>query len=303
MKLRRGFTLFLSLFLLIAFPLSVAAGRPVKPAVAVRYVGSGDSIGYGMSATPGNDYFTKYSAYLQAKAVSAGAPYSGVNSALPGLTSSQLLDEINGTTLLTSTRAALPGSSVVTVSIGGNNLLGPFIGYVAAMYGVAIDDPDFLNKLTLAVNADPGRLETALFWQILLPGSELKVAFAAGVADFKADLPAMITGIKGLAPNAKIYFLTVFNPVYGNSQLHNFIDSYIVQINNELKARASTYGYTVVDVYAAYASYTGTVPLVGFNMTAVPPTYDPHPTDAGHQMIYDLLVNASTVPVKPGKPR
>lgn len=303
MKLRRAFTLFLSLFLLIAFPLSVAAGRPVKPAVAVRYVGLGDSIGYGMSATPGNDYFTKYSAYLQAKAVSAGTPYSSVNSALPGLTSSQLLDEIIGTTLLTSTRAALPGSSVVTVSIGGNNLLGPFIGYVAAMYGVSIDDPDFLNKLTLAVNADPGRLETALFWQILLPGSELKVAFAAGVADFKADLPAMITGIKGLAPNAKIYFLTVFNPVYGNSQLHNFIDSYIVQINNELKARASTYGYTVVDVYAAYASYTGTVPLVGFNMTAVPPTYDPHPTDAGHQMIYDLLVNASTVPIKPGKPR
>lgn len=303
MKLRRAFTLFLSLFLLIAFPLSVAAGRPVKPAAAVRYVGLGDSIGYGMSATPGNDYFTKYSAYLQAKAVSAGTPYSSVNSALPGLTSSQLLDEINGTTLLTSTRAALPGSSVVTVSIGGNNLLGPFIGYVAAMYGVSIDDPDYLNKLTLAVNADPGRLETALFWQILLPGSELKVAFAAGVADFKADLPAMITGIKGLAPNAKIYFLTVFNPVYGNSQLHNFIDSYIVQINNELKARASTYGYTVVDVYAAYASYTGTVPLVGFNMTAVPPTYDPHPTDAGHQMIFDLLVNASTVPVKPGKPR
>lgn len=303
MKLRRAFTLFLCLFLLIAFPLSVAAGRPVKPAAAVRYVGLGDSIGYGMSATPGNDYFTKYSAYLQAKAVSAGTPYSGVNSALPGLTSSQLLDEINGTTLLTSTRAALPGSSVVTVSIGGNNLLGPFIGYVAAMYGVSIDDPDFLNKLTLAVNADPGRLETALFWQILLPGSELKVAFAAGVADFKSDLPAMITGIKGLAPNAKIYFLTVFNPVYGNSQLRNFIDSYIVQINNELKARASTYGYTVVDVYAAYASYTGAVPLVGFNMTAVPPTYDPHPTDAGHQMIYDLLVNASTVPVKPGKPR
>lgn len=303
MKLRRGFTLFLSLFLLIAFPLSVAAGRPVKPATAVRYVGAGDSIGYGMSATPGNDYFTKYSAYLQAKAITAGSPYSSINTALPGLTSSQLLDEINGTTLSTSTRSALPGSTVVTVSIGGNNLLGPFIGYVAAMYGVSTDDPDFLNKLTLAVNADPGLLEEKMFWQILLPGTELKVAFAAGVADFKADLPATINGIKGLAPTAKIYFLTVFNPVYGNSQLHNFIDTYIVQINNELKARASTYGYTVVDVYAKYASYTGTEPLVGFNMTAVPPTYDPHPTDAGHQVIYELLVNASTVPVKPGKPK
>ncbi|OGS53533.1 MAG: hypothetical protein A2Y20_01630 [Firmicutes bacterium GWF2_51_9] len=303
MKLRRAFTLFLSLFLLIAFPLSVAAGKPVKPATAVRYVGLGDSIGYGMSATPGNDYFTKYSAYLQAKAITAGSPYSSVNSALPGLTSSQLLDEITGTALLTTTRAALPGSSVVTVSIGGNNLLGPFISFVADLYGVSTSDPDFLNKLTLAVNADPGSLEDAMFWQILWPYSELNVAFAAGVVDFKADLPATINGIKGLAPNAKIYFLTVFNPVYGNSALHDFIDKYIVQINNELKAKASTYGYTVVDVYAAYASYTGTVPLVGFNMTAVPPTYDPHPTDAGHQVIYELLVSASTVPVKPGKPK
>jgi len=45
-----------------------------------------------------------------------------------------------------------------------------------------------------------------MFWQILLPGTELKNAFAAGVTDFKADLPTLIAGIKALAPLTKIYF-------------------------------------------------------------------------------------------------
>jgi len=33
-------------------------------------------------------------------------------------------------------------------------------------------------------------------------------------------------------------------------------------------------------------------------MAAVPATYDPHPMDAGHQLIYDLLVAAYVQPAK-----
>jgi hypothetical protein len=60
------------------------------------------------------------------------------------------------------------------------------------------------------------------------------------------------------------------------------------------KSSATSLGYTVVNVADAFNAYTGTEPLVGFNMAATPATYDPHPTDAGHRMIYDLLVAAST---------
>jgi hypothetical protein len=72
------------------------------------------------------------------------------------------------------------------------------------------------------------------------------------------------------------------------------MDGYIDQINATLKNNASSLGYTVVDVAAAFEAYTGTVPLVGFNMAAAPATYDPHPTDAGHKIITDLLIAAST---------
>jgi lysophospholipase L1-like esterase len=288
MKRRNIFTLLLTFFLMLALSLSTFAAT-LTP---VRYVGIGDSIASGMSSTPGNDYYSKFSAYLAANAQTAQVPYSSFNAGFPGLTSTQLKDEIAGKTLITPTRAALAGATIVTISVGGNNLMYPLITYVAKLYGVPLTDPNFMTTLSAAVNANPSKLTSAMFWQILLPNSELKVAFTKGVSSFKTDLSPMIAGIKTLAPGTKIYFLNVFNPVYGNSTLRSFIDKYIVQINSELKLRATAYGYTVIDVYAKYKAYTGTIPLVGFNMAAKPATYDPHPTDAGHKAIYDLLIIA-----------
>lgn len=298
MKRRSIFRLLLSFLLLVAFPLTASAGKPITPLTPLKYVGIGDSIGYGMSAALGNDYYSKFSEYLESRAQAQNRTFASSNTAKPGLTSSQLDDEVAGRTLETFTRADLPGANVVTISIGGNNLMHPLLDYVAALYGVSTDDPNFMNVMAAAVNVNPGKLSTAMFWQILLPESELKIAFAAGVADFRADLPALISGIKALAPQTKIYFLSVNNPLYGNDQFRSFLDGYIVQINNELKARASAYGFTVVDVYTAFNAYTGTSSLVGFDMSANSATYDPHPTDAGHQLIYDLLVAAYTQPTK-----
>lgn len=298
MKRRSIFTLLLSFLLLFAFPLSASAGKPITPPTPMEYVSIGDSIAYGMSATAGYDYYTKFSAYLALSAQAQNKPFISSNTAKPGLTSSQLDDEVAGRTSATTARVNLPGANVVTISIGGNNLMHPLLDYVAGLYAVSPDDPNFMAVLSSTINADPGKLSNAMFWQILLPGTELKNAFTAGVVDFKADLPTLISGIKALAPQTKIYFLSLNNPLYGNDQFRSFLDGYIVQINNELKARASSYGYTVVDVYAKFNAYTGTLPLVGFNMAATPPTYDPHPTDAGHRLIYELLVAAYTQPTK-----
>ena len=291
---RRLLTAFLSFVLLLGLPLNVFAGKPVvKPPVTVEYVGLGDSIGAGWSATPGQDFFSLYSAYLSQQAALTASPYLATNTALAGLTSTQLRNEITGVSSQTFTRVTLPGATIVTVSVGGNNLMYPLLQYVAGLYGVSMTDPDFMTVLSNAVNLDPGKLTTAMVFQ-MFPNSTLRNSLANGVSNFSADLPFIINGIKGLATGTKIYFLTVYNPVYGNSTLRNFMDGYIDQINATLKNNASSLGYTVVDVAAAFEAYTGTVPLVGFNMAAAPATYDPHPTDAGHKMIADLLIAAST---------
>jgi len=296
---RRILTVLLSLVLLCALPLQVFAGKPVvKPPVTTEYVGLGDSIGAGWSATPGNDYFTLYSAYLAQKALATATPYISANTALAGLTTTQLRNEIAGIETQTLTRATLPGATVVTVSIGGNNLMRPLLQFVADLYGVSMADPNFMTVLGNAVNLDPDRLTNEMFWQILWPNSALRNSLKTGVSTFNTDLPFIMNGIKTLAPTSKVYLLTVYNPVYGNDTLRNFMDEYIDQVNATIRNNATALGYVVVDVAASFEAYTGTVPLVGFNMASDPATYDPHPTDAGHKMIYDLLVLKSTAPVK-----
>ena len=296
MKRRSICTLLLSLLLLFALPLSALAAGKGASVAPVKYVSIGDSVASGMSASLDNSFYSKFSTYLAAKALTANVLYSSANTAYPGLTTTQLKDEVLGAT---QTRTELAGATIVTINVGGNNLMYPLIKYVATLYNVETAPEDtFMARISAAVNANPTKLTNAMMWQMLLPNSQLKLAFAAGVKDFKSDLPVIVSGIKTLSPSAKIYFLNQYNPLYGNAQLRSFINGYIVQMNYELKARTTTYGYTLVDVYTAFNAYTGTLPLVGFNMAATPATFDPHPTDAGHQVIYNLLVSASTQPVR-----
>lgn len=299
MKRRSICTLLLSLLLLFALPLSALAAGKGASVAPVKYVSIGDSVASGYSASTGNSFYSKFSKYLEAKALTANASYSSANTASPGLTTTQLKNEVLGSTSTTQTRTQLAGATIVTINVGGNNLMYPLINYVATLYGVPKTPEDtFMIRISAAVNADSTKLTNAMMWQMLLPNSQLKLAFAAGVKDFKSDLPVIVSGIKTLSPSAKIYFLNQYNPLYGNAQLRSFINGYIVQMNYELKARTTTYGYTLVDVYTAFNAYTGTAPLVGFNMAATTATFDPHPTDAGHQVIYNLLVSASTQPVR-----
>ena len=165
---RRIMIAFLSVFMLMSLPLTVLAGKPVvKPPVTTEYVGLGDSIGAGWSATPGNDYYTLFSAYLRQKALATATPYLSSNAALAGLTTTQLRNEITGVSYQTPTRADLPGATIVTVSIGGNNLMHPLLQFVANLYGVSMDDPNFMTVLSNAVNLDPSKLSSAMVWQIL----------------------------------------------------------------------------------------------------------------------------------------
>ncbi len=288
---KRMMTLFIVTLLVLLMPMQVFAAKPAPIVKAVEYIGIGDSIAYGMSATSiEQSYFFKYSSYLDSKTAS---PFSSNNPSLPGLTCSGLLDELDGTTSQTTARADLPGATTVTVSIGGNNLLGPLIEYAAALYGIPTNDPYFMENLSAAINAAPTILTNDLAWQIIWPYSELRQDLQAGVNAFKADWPAITPAIKTLSGQSpKVYVLTVYNPVYGNDTLRNFMDGYIAQINTTIKNYASAGGYTVVDIYTKFNSYTGTTPLVGFNLSGNPATFDPHPTDAGHEVIYNALVAA-----------
>ena len=289
---KRLLVLFVVSFLVLLLPMQVYAAKPAPVVKTVEYVGLGDSIAFGMSAEAGNDYFTLYSTYLKSKTTS---PYISTNDALSGQTCDELRAELEGTSSLTSAKANLLGATVVTISIGGNNLLGPLIAYVAGLYGIDTNSSGFLELLSAAINANPSKLTNDLAWEILWPWSDLRGDLKAGVDAFKADWPTIVPKIKTLSGQSpKVYVLTVYNPVYGNDTLRDFMDEYISQINQIIKNYASSQGYLVVDIYAKFDSYTGIEPIVGFNLAGSPATFDPHPTDLGHEIIYNALVAASS---------
>src|SRR5262245_2429372 len=85
---------------------------------SVLYTALGDSIGFGLFAPIGDGYVPTYDRLIQAD---SGANVNTINLCVPGWTSSDLVGAIRGNLLF---RLSVATSTIVTVNIGGNDLLG-----------------------------------------------------------------------------------------------------------------------------------------------------------------------------------
>ena len=191
-------------------------------------------------------------------------------------------------------------TDIVIISIGANNLLGTAIATFSA---VASSDPRFSPLLD--GSASPDQL-IAILSQM---GDALKEAFTSdtfkvsaltGIAQLRADIPSFISQIRAKAPNAKLYYQTVYNPYKGvtlmlsDGSVFDFgkmCDEYIAKLNDEIIEAASKLHYTLVDVYSAFES--GDVRLVNCNISGDGiPSIDPHPNADGHALIAALYGTA-----------
>ena len=127
-----------------------------------------------------------------------------------------------------------------------------------------------------------------------------KAAALTGIAQLRADIPSFISQIRAKAPNAKLYYQTVYNPYKGvtlmlsDGSVFDFgkmCDEYITKLNDEIIEVASKLHYTLVDVYSAFES--GDVRLVNCNISGDGiPSIDPHPNADGHALIASLYGTA-----------
>ncbi|RAP75838.1 GDSL-type esterase/lipase family protein [Paenibacillus montanisoli] len=233
----RVFVCTMILSLLLSTNLAYAASAP-----APYYAALGDSIAFGIGATGWKGYVPRLKSYM------TGATLS--NQSFPGDKSSQLLSKIKSNLF---TRAALKKATVITISIGGNNLL----GCASSNYTV--------------INA---------------------ACAEAGIAGFSSDLPNILKEIRNLNPSAPIVLMTLYNPYLKNDSNYLTADGYITRINNIMNdtlnngAAKIAYNYSTVDVYGSFGSGVNgdTCKLTHFCES----TRDPHPKDAGHQLIADL---------------
>ena len=94
------------------------AAPKAQAAPTVLYTALGDSIGFGLFAPIGDGYVPTYDRLVEAD---SGVNVNRVNLCVPGWTSSDLLNAIRGNLIF---RLSVATSAIVTVNIGGNDLLG-----------------------------------------------------------------------------------------------------------------------------------------------------------------------------------
>lgn len=219
-----------------------APALAARPGSSTKYTALGDSIAVGVGATNNYGYVYYFRDFL-----SRSGSVELRNKALSGIRSTDLLTQL---TIDGSARLAVRTAQVVTISIGGNNLL-------------------------RCASNNYTTLDTA--------------CAASGVAAFKSDWPKILSQIRGsIGSKAKLYVMTLYNPYKGNDPNYATADAYIGQINAEIQNSTyrSAYSYKDADIYADFQGQFGGGNWKICAWTHFcEATRDPHPTDGGHDEI------------------
>ena len=291
------------LIMMLNFPMPASAARTVTPlssgfsspeGVAVdssgniytpttfapTYLSLGDSIAYGMSATAGSDYVDLL--YNHLLTTTTYSSLSLNNLAVSGDTSSDLLTRLQTAHYI----AAVENAKVITLSIGGDNLLSPVIGAVATAFGVnPVNNPNLMTDLAAAMAVNPNK-DTILMGIANSPS--LAQALQSGISQFSADFPQIIGTLKTLSPQAQIYVLNLYNPFNSQDPLYTVFDILINGINQGIRNNAVA-GYEVADVYTEFKTTPG---VVNLNLATI--QLDPHPTTVGHAAIYQAILDVES---------
>lgn len=190
--------------------------------------------------------------------------YSVYNYGVDGQTGGELLTFLQG-----GKAAALEHASLVTVSIGGNNVLEAAMPAIRSIFSVG-SGRVALEKVYEPINA--------------------------GIASFGEELRAILAEIRKAAPDALIVVQTVYNPYIAFTwfqirlggerlTLADFVDSCVRRLNEQIFTLAEEQSFLVCDVYTAFrtAYEQGDTRLV--NASGIGLVFDPHPNADGHRLI------------------
>jgi len=234
-----------------------------------------------LDSLAGNGYTDLLKSYLDGSLLGGSTVYQNLSA--PGFTAEDLYRQVKDKNYAQTVATA----DIITINIGGNNILGAVIGLVKNLYP---DAPDTLDGLNQAVNSDPSRI-AAIMETLKNPASPeskaLNLALIAGVSSFNVYYPLLMKEVRALAPKAEIYVNTLYSPVQKEQDLKLLLNPYIHSINFNIRAYQFRYRYKVVDVYSAFSLTRKNV--LDFNITNYPFNVDIHPNDEGHRLIYSTL--------------
>lgn len=222
----------------------------------IRYVSLGDSIATGTTTpltSPTNPYVDQFESYLNSI---YDIPVYRSAFESDGDRTNELLSDLKTNTTI---RSAVDAADVITISIGGNNLMQAcktWIGY------------DFFNPDLDEANQ--------------------------GYADFVSQYDDIMRELRLLNEDATVIVMSLYNPYNtADTYMHTLVDGYYFKsdgsgMNDLIFSYADDFNYLVADAFTAFDAYSnGQMDEVTF---MYPDSWlrNPHPTQFGQNMLFDL---------------
>lgn len=232
------------------------------------YVALGDSLtkGYGLADAEKN----RFSAVAAQKLNAAGVKCTERNYGVNGLTSSELLDMINGGEI-----GMLDYADVITVDIGANDVLH------------AADDLIYTNLAGNVLSADD--------YAAVCADEE------RSLAQCRENTEAIIKALREKNDHAQIIIFTIYNPyrnvnldlaVEGESlTLAGFTDDLVKRLNENINDIAQAQGCTVGDWYTAFEINPNNLVNAAYG-EGVTTNFDIHPNRDGHAVMGEVCYQA-----------
>ena len=264
--------------------LAVSAAVSAAPQLSALTVGAdtsivilGDSISSGYALQEGEPGYYDYLADVYKCKLT--------NYAVPGATTSDLLEKLTDETV----KADVSAADLICLSIGGNDLLQPAMAYFKTLQ---LEDEALID--TLLRLAKEGSAETHM--------SNLTGELRAPITAAQANVLTIASTLKEMNPNAKIVFQTIYNPLEIESPIYNgvdyssqykllsnYINGQIRRINNKINEAGAAEEGTENNVKVAdvFAGFTGNGWIYARTLQK-----DVHPNALGHAFIAAMILDA-----------
>lgn len=255
------------------------------------YVALGDSISTGYGLTDSDACFTRQ--------IAASKSYALKSHAVDGATSSTLLAKLSDPAVA----ADVASADVITITIGGNDLMGALYLYLANQYnetnGTALSAADIQNALM-------GKHETIEQTTILIFASSVLSDFPqsaearSALQQLGTNLTASIAAIKNANPDVTLIVANQYNPYSYAAKNVNLLfaaavntiveafETGITALNATIATMSLQLGYDVADVSSAFKSAEENPCNASFASLPINPDF--HPNAYGHSLIANAIL-------------
>lgn len=246
----------------------------------------GDSIakGYGSSEKLEGGFGTILGEKLSANVTNLG---------IIGLDSKQLLEKLSTEKF----QEAVKDADVLCLSIGSNDLLKPFLAEFADVLGVEGEEKELFKKIQdkMSKTAKKNPISAANMLSSAMKKLTNNPDLNKACEQFPDRFNEIITKIHDINPDIIIYADNIYNPYFGVAyeyggisifNVQQLCEPYIQKLNQTF-VKCDEYEY--IDIYSIFRQpgYTNVNAGSFDNMGEI--NLDPHPNDAGYQLMADYI--------------